>query len=768
MFYTIPEILAQEHIKFAEDIKGFVAGTINATQFKALRVAHGVYEQRQNDTYMLRIRCASGAVTPRQLKKVAELAENYGNDEVHFTTRQELQIHDVLIQDILTVIKKLYAVGLSTRGGGGNTIRNILTSQDAGISPTEAFDPDPYAMALTTRMIDEGDSWNLPRKFKIAFSNSEADTAFTQATCLGFLATLKPSSEVAGESLSESTSKLQSELCSESTGKLQSELHSESAGKLQKGFKVYCAGGMGARPIVGHCLLPFIPDYQVYHVTRALKTMFDKYGNRRSKTTSRIKFLWKKLEREGFEKLFFEEFDQIKDDRSLDLDIEPFIFPNHATLNPDITIAEIPAADRNAFTKWKKRYVRTQKQKELISIRIPLRLGDLKRIDAELLCDFLNKIGQNTLRCGRNQNIILRNIPAPYASNVFMLTKKMEQTLVKFPSFFSNMINCTGASTCKLGICLPRGLSDAIRTRLAESSLPLDELEDFRMNMSGCPNTCGMHHIAHLGFFGKIMRKNGRMYPGYNVLAGARVGFGKTVYATKYGEIAAKHIPQFVHDFLSDYLSVKSQYPDYYAYLTARGIGTIERLCEKYKEEVPSIDENIDFYTDFGAKKVISLDEIGTAECSAGMFDMIGVDRKTIKTAKKTLASLQGEDLSNQSAIEQLLYKIVFASARMLLVTRGLEGKVDTQIFELFAKHFITAGLIHQEHLSIIEIAKKTASQSQSFTENSNASESTSSSPGIPISQEKAVFDCAAAVETLYQSMDDSLRFVKKPSLVSA
>ena len=463
-FYRVPETLFADQDKFEKQIFDFVNGDINSVAFKAFRVAHGVYEQRQNDTYMIRIRCAAGAVSPTQLRKVALLAKKYGSDEVHFTTRQELQIHNVLIGDVMKVIRELNEVGLSSRGGGGNTIRNILTPPDSGISKKEIFDVDPYAMALTTRLIEEEDSWNLPRKFKIAFSHDERDIALTQATCLGFVAIEKNG---------------------------------------QKGFRVFTAGGMGAKPMVGHLLIPFLPENQVYQVARAMKTMFDKYGNRKSKTSSRIKFLYKKLDKESFDELFFDEFDKIKDDGSLSLDITPYIqengkfIPNEEQLKPYVITDSLERQDYDFFFR---NFVFEQSQRGFYSVKLPLRLGDLESEDAFNLADFLSFFGDNTLRCERSQNARIRNIPAKYLPNCFKLIWGMKRSLVKMPAFLSNMVNCTGASTCKLGICLPRGLSDAIRERFVKSDLDLEQLQDFNLNMSGCPNTCGMHHVAHLGF----------------------------------------------------------------------------------------------------------------------------------------------------------------------------------------------------------------------------------------------------------------------------
>ena len=690
-FYKIPSTLYAEQEQFAKDIEEFKKGNINPIRFKAIRVAHGVYEQRQPDTYMIRIRCTTGGITPTQLSKVAELGEQYGSGEVHVTTRQEVQIHDVLIDGVMPVIQELNTVNLSSRGGGGNTIRNILTSPNAGISQDEVFDVEPYAIALSSRMIDEGDSWNLPRKFKIAFSSNKDDTAFTQATCLGFVADIQDG---------------------------------------QKGFKVYCAGGMGAKPMVGNLLYDFVLDTQIYHVTKAFKTFFDRHGNRKSKTTSRIKFLWQTLKREKFVELFTQYYDEIKNDDSLKLNIVPL--ENRRAENIDLPVEE--PSDLEKFDVWKERYVMEQKQEGLFCIKLPLRLGDLLSEDAYQLTHFLKYFGENVIRCDRAQNFRIRNIPMEYLPNLFNLIKNLKQTLTHLPAFIGNMINCTGAQTCKLGICLPRGLSDAIREKFTDTSLDLDRLADFRLHMSGCPNTCGMHHIADLGFFGKVGRKNRDMYPAYNVLAGATVGAGITEYAQKCGEVAAHYVPDFVHDFLEAYLVKKEDYNTYREYLKEEGFDILKNLCEKYSE-VPLYEEDSTYYTDFGAKNRLSLDEIGTAECSAGMFDMIGVDRKLIKERSKHLSTL-----ADTEEINAVLYVILLASARMLLVTRGLDPKNDAETFQYFKKHFIIAGLVNTKYEEVISTGQNGEKEKLA-------------------NYHETILELSKDINSLYKSMDDSLRF---------
>jgi sulfite reductase (ferredoxin) len=691
-FYENAPVLISEQDQFEKDIEIFVKEEMNPIKFKAIRVAHGVYEQRERETYMIRIRCAAGGITPVQLRKVAELAKLYGSNEVHFTTRQEVQIHDARIENIMQIIRGLNEVELSSRGGGGNTIRNILTSPDSGVDPETEFDVDPYAIALTTRMINEEDSWNLPRKFKIAFSHNSKDTTYTQATCLGFVAEKRNG---------------------------------------QKGFRVYCSGGMGARPMIGHELLEWIPDTQAYHVTRALKLMFDVHGNRRSKFSSRIKFLWKKLGDDDFKKYFHEYYDKIKGDETLNL-----VLPVVQNKANDLINLPVREGKGEAFELWKRRYVFDQIQPGLKSVKLPLHLGDLIKEDADKLCDFLDHIGENTIRCDRAQNMRLRNIPEKYLGNLYEVITSMEMTLASLPPFIGNMINCTGAQTCKLGICLPRGLSDAITDRLMRSDLRLDEITDFKVNMSGCPNTCGMHHVADLGFFGKIGRKDGEIYPMYNVMAGAKSGVaGQLQYAERVDEIPSKAVPNFVHDFLEAWIDRKDAYKnDYHAYLDAEGRTLIKTLCDKYRE-VDTFENSPESYYDWGRNRRMTLDDMGAAECSAGMFDMIDVDKKEID-AQTEIVTAGASD----TALTDALYTIVFRASRMLLVTRGLDTNTDTQVFEYFQKHFITTGLIDAQFTDVISLAKL--------------------SLNAELAKHKdVVLALGQAVINLYKGMDDSLRF---------
>lgn len=688
-FYEIPDSLGPEIDELEKLINDFRDGNINSTEIKARRVPFGVYEQRKDNTYMVRIRCTGGGITPAQFAAVADLSAKYGRESLHFTTRQELQIHNAELENIIVIIRELKKVGLASRGGGGNTVRNIMVSWDSGVSPDEIFDVAPYAVELTSRLIDESDSWSLPRKFKIAFSNSQSDNAQSVFNDIGFIARIKDG---------------------------------------VKGFKVFVAGGMGSKPQVGKLLHDFIPADKTYLVAESVKNLFSKHGNRKNKHMARLRFLWRKLGREQFVEFYNKEFASLENQ-----DIKPFTVTEIGHELPESIPLEPISIESDDFDLWKKRYVREQKQKGLNTILFPVFLGDLANEDAGKLAGFLNNFGDDVIRFTMQQNISIRNIPGEYLGNVFKVLTAISGRSDK-PVFLSGAIACTGANTCKLGICLPHGALRAINRKLENSGIDLDTVEDVRMNISGCPNTCGQHLVADIGFYGRVARKDQVMYPAYSIVAGAVVGGENFRFARKVGDISARKLPDFVGDLLTAYSLKKENYSSFSAYIDDIGEAEIAAICKKYSD-IPSFDEDKNYFFDWGADNVFSLVGRGVGECSAGLFDLIDVDRDRISELRKKVDEADGE----KSAAD-ILYHIVLSSSRMLLVTRGVEGSSDGKIFDAFTKHFIQAGLIDSGFEEIVNYAK-------------NGDNSVL--PELKI----RVLALADAVEKLYNSMDNSLKF---------
>jgi sulfite reductase (ferredoxin) len=688
MFYELPSNLSQEIDKLEQLIHRYQRGELDAVSLKARRVPFGCYEQRRDGSYMVRIRATGVAVTPAQLARIAELSAQYGAPSVHITTRQEFQIHDVDLANVIAVMRGLLPVGLSSRGGGGNTVRNIILSPTAGIDKDEAFDPSPYAFALTTRLIAEADSWNLPRKLKIAFSNTSADTAFAQFTDIGFIAAIR-----------------------------------EGA----KGFKVYVAGGFGAQSAVGHLLHPFIPADEAYIVAESVKRLFDQHGNRKNRNAARIRFLWEQLGEDRFRDLYQAEFAAISARPGAKLKpFEQAIEGSAIALDPTVIGGEV-------FEAWKKRYVRAQAQNGLYSVVIPAQLGNVSNEHLRQLAALVSEFGDHAIRATFGQNLRLRHIPEAYLGNVYLAVKEVT-TLADAPLLLSNAVACTGADTCKLGICLPKGALLAVERKLRAAKIDLDSVADFRLHLSGCPNSCGQHPISDLGFYGQARRKGQQMYPAYAIVAGARFTDGEARLAEPIDNISARDLPSFTTELLKVWVAKKNQYSSFAAFIDADGKGTIQDLCDRYRD-VPDFEDDKNYYYDWSAAEVFTIVGRGVGECSAGLFDLIGVDLKAIEGHRKAL-----EQASAQDPQAEALYGIVLSASRMLLVTRGIEAHSDEAVFQSFLQHFIEAALIGQEHKSIVEAARQRKREQL-------------------LAKKDAVLALADSVKQLYQSMDNSLRF---------
>lgn len=694
--YILPETLDGDISHLEGLIARYKRGEISAQELKAYRVPCGIYEQRERDTYMVRIRCAAGVITPSQLENIAQLSSRYGARQIHLTTRQEIQIHYVTLDTIIPVLKELRKMNLASRGGGGNTVRNIIAPEDAGINPGEVFDVSPHAIALTSRLLAEDDSWTLPRKFKVAFSGSSDDEGYATITDLGFIARIKEG---------------------------------------KKGFKVYAAGGLGAKSQIGKPLFDFIPAEHVYMVARALKMLFWKQGNRKNKHAARLRFLWQALGEEEFKKQFMSEYQAIQG-RSVPAFVVQEIENKAARPKgaPHAIEGEAPA-----FARWRARFVRPQKQKGLFSIIVPVELGFIDNERAMQLAKFTAPFGDNVLRMSKDQNFLIRNIEEQYLPDIY---NHLKRTMDNFnrPFIFDKIISCAGASTCQLGICLSRGAAWAIMRALKQSALDLDAVAGITMNISGCPNSCGQHPAADLGFFGKASRKEGRLYPAYNVVAGAVIRDGETRLSETVGEVSAHDLPQLVKEFLSVYLSKSSAYKNFEEYIQREGKEDLQKLCAAHAD-IPRFEEDKNYYFDWEAHEAFSLATRGSGECSAGLFDLIEVDIKNIEKTRQKIVELAGlrEDAHRQEK-QHVLWELVFYACRMLLITRGIEPAAEKETYDGFCKHFIDTALVNA---SLREIVK--AAETKNYT--------------LLLAREHDAVALAERVMFLYEHMDNAFQF---------
>ncbi len=582
----IPETVKEDTLAYRSKVKEFLNGQTSPVAFRAYRVPMGVYEQRKAGLFMVRIRIGAGLVLPFQLERVAELSKRYGNGVLHVTTRQDIQIHEVKIEDTPDVLEGLLEVGISSRGGGGNTVRNVTACPEAGVCQKEEFDVAPYAIATAEYLLQDRSSFNLPRKYKIVFSGCSQDCAYACVADLGFFAHKKDG---------------------------------------VKGFVVYAAGGLGSNPAVAVKIEDFIKADEIFETAEAIKRLFDKHGDRANKHKARLRYVLAGLGVEEFIKLYQKEKDTLKAEG----------LPFKA---PDIRdIASMYPTSEGSET-----------------VRLRLKKGDIPADDLQKVAQIAAKYGQGLVRTTQLQDLLITGVPVEDVDKINGELKDFSINV--FAEGGPKVVACTGAATCKLGLCLSRGLSDAISNKLSQIDSPKTVIR-----ISGCPNSCGHHYIADIGFQGKAKRVKGKLMPCYDVLVGAKTIEGDAHLAQRIGTVPAKRIP----DLLAETLSGQA----------------VTTLIDKYGDVSEALPD--DYYFDWGSDEPFSLAGRGPGECGAGVMDVIKVDIDEAKDAIKS-TSVNSENI----------YKAVVAAARSLLYTFGLEPKKEREIFAAFKQHLIEPGWV--------------------------------------------------------------------------
>ena len=710
--YRIPSTLNGDLDYTQSLIDQFKAGEIQAGQLKSNRVPMGIYEQRKNQHYMLRLRCAGGLVTPEQLAKIAFVGHQLSTSHLHVTTRQEIQIHNVDIEDAIPALKKLEKVGISSAGGGGNTVRNMMVDDRSGLTADEEFDVYPYVEELTSRLIAEKDSFTMPRKYKVAIDTSVATANYSYIADLGLQARIKDG---------------------------------------QRGFRVLIAGSAASNAHTGWEVFDFLTEKDLYRAAKALKNWFHKYGNRRNRHKARMRYVFYKYGTEEAKRLYLEEFEELKKDGSIDFEAPALPLEHH---KPSFSPLDAPTD----FETWKRRYAHKQTNAEglkenLWYAYIPLRHGNNSTDFFAEVAEYLGNYGNDVIRFTKKEQIQVRNIPEEYLTNIYAFFKKLGVYQIDYPVVVTNLTCCTGADTCRLGICLPKGAIDGIAKQLLNSNLNLDAIPDFELRMNGCTNICALATWGDLGFSGRVGRVGDDPYPAYTIWLPVK---GKHEIDLQQGYIAAKKIPAFVEDYLRDVIAEQANYADYYEYVAKRGVNIVKDLIAKYKEIAPYSEEPDTFF-DFGDDEKFSLIKYGKAECSAGLFDIIEIDQDTIREKRKEVeqllgntpqgvpADLQSDGKQATSKIEKLLHDIVFSENRMLLVTRGLDPRTDEDVYNGFEKEFIAAGIIPQKFKVLTDKARNNESL---------------------IAEKPLIDELADLLNDLYQNMDDSLQF-KLPAVQS-
>ena len=569
--------LAADIDVYESEVRRFLSGEMPATLLKAKRVPRGIYEQRKDGTYMVRARVTAGILTSEQVQMISDLSSTLGDDSLHITTRQDVQLHGVCIQDTPKAMRGLLNVGLTTKGGGGNTVRNVTACPYAGICPRECFDITERAHAVTEYLIKLTGSYNLPRKYKISFSGCRTDCGLAQVSDLGFVAEIRDG---------------------------------------QPGFRVFAAGGMGANSRIASPLLEWAPAGEVIRIAESIRRLFDRYGDRKNKNRARLRFVIEKLGENEFHSAFREEMERfIKEGVPQ--------FSTSAGVLPDVQdqLSGIPGLQESHGIRFLE-----QRQKGWVTVPLHLQLGLILSDDFASLARLASQFSaERGLRTTRAQELQMRFVKAGDLPRVAAELRKLKTDFANMDACSQRFISCAGAATCRLGLCLSRNAVSACIAKLRSSGLHGKALDGFMVHVNGCPNACGHQPIAPIGFWGSAQRVDGRLMPFYRITMGGRCDSQGARFGLPIGQIPAKALPGFIAELAGDFVRHHVSGEDFSAYFDRTDREHFVEILGRHRS-VPLFEECPDFYQDFGSDEPFSLAGRGAGECGSGIFELIEED----------------------------------------------------------------------------------------------------------------------------------------------
>ncbi|MDP6524146.1 MAG: Mov34/MPN/PAD-1 family protein [Kiritimatiellia bacterium] len=645
-FYSLPADLSEDIEQHAADVARFLDGDLLPGVLKARRVPRGMYEQRQDGTFMIRVRVAGGSLTTDQARALADLSREFGNGKLHVTTRQDVQIHDVDIKDTPDILRRLMDAGLSSKGGGGNTVRNVTACPYAGTCCSELFDVTPFSYAVTQYLIGLPGSYKLPRKYKIAFSGCGADCALAQVNDLGFIAKEKDGAP---------------------------------------GFALYVGGGMGAKSRTGDTLDAWVPAKDVIRVAETVRRLFDRMGDRHNRQRARLRFVLDRIGAEAFRGDYRDELKRVEADSVPDCTVEAAVRKPEKQTPPE---EEFGAGGSVRFMR--------QRQDGYAMVRIYTPMGFILSEELARLADTADRFSsERALRTVQVQDFLLRYVKEEDLPDLKERLVGEDYDFISARAL-NHFISCAGASTCRMGLCLSRNATEACADAIDRSEIDLSILGDDGINISGCANACGQHPIAAIGFHGVTQRKGGRLVPSYRVSLGAQHVEPEARLSSDMGAVPARALPAFLVDLLKEFQAGQQDREGFACFYDRMGGEHFKALVKRHCE-IPEYDDNSDFYRDWGSDEDFSLAGRGAGECGAGVFELIKNDIAEARRAVLSASATEGSGL----------FGALLPAVRALLITRGIDTVKPEEIFSQFAGHFMDTGLVHAEYRSLLTRAEE-------------------------------------------------------------
>ena len=515
-------ILEEEFADFDTEARAFLAGETEEAAFIGFRLKQGVYGQRQPDRQMIRVKLPFGGVNSDQLRALGDVAEDYAPlQKGHLTTRENVQYHHGLLPLAAKALRTLGKVGLSSREACGNTVRNVTGDAWAGIAEDEIFDPTPYAGALIRYFVRNPLTQLLPRKFKVSFSGSDTDRVLGEIHDMAFISRIK-----------------------------------RENGKNVKGFRILAGGGLSIFARNTLELYDFVSVDDYLRITEAVLRIFERSDDlRRNRAKARIKFLIHRVGIEAFREMVEEELQG--EWAQKDYPVEELLYLDDEESDAPAGLAaapEVDAADRELFDRFVASNVVAQRQKGYSAVQVKVNQGDLSPAQFRGLAAIVDDHGAGRARTTPWQNIVLRWIPDNSLYAVWQGLRRLDLGNAGAQKI-NDVVSCPGTDSCKLGITSSMGLNRAVQAKVEEMYIQDPLTSQILINISGCPNSCGMHHLGNIGFHGAAMKSGDRQIPAYHVFIGGnrRAGIELRIGKLLKTRLPAKRVPTAVERLLADY-----------------------------------------------------------------------------------------------------------------------------------------------------------------------------------------------------------------------
>lgn len=583
---------------FANKVKLFRQGKVSEDDFRRFRLQHGAYGSRLHMDYsMVRIKVPGGEITPDQIDKIASLSEAFSIGSAHVSTRQNIQLHWVQLEDVSEVMRGLVETGLTTREACGNTIRNVMCSHFAGVCPNEAFDATPYSMAITKFFLRNPMCQNLPRKFKINFACCDQH-GLVRVADIGLVPATR-----------------------------------EENGKTIRGFKIYLGGGLGAASFIGHLLEDFTPEDRMLATCMATVRLFDRHGNRENMARNRMRYLVHEMGWEKFQRMVLKERSIVEMTTSYStaqlFDVKFHEDTRQLPKAPRMTklpvLNDQVTKESPAYERWLHTNVVPQKQDGYFTVFITLGAGDITASQLRVLASAIRDYSaEGVARNTPQQNFAVRHVRGTELRDFY---EKLASAGLANPGALTiaSAVGCSGTTSCNLAITNSHRLAKEVQRKFLELGLDTDDsLRDATIKISGCPNSCGQHEIATIGFFGGATRMNNSMTPTYTVLFGGSAGeqgeLGKAAM-----RVPAKRVIDTILKVIEIYKQQKSGSETLHQWVVnvtkgrgTAGVKNLDNLKGALAQviQLPTPDKDPDAYRDYGSDSSFSA-KTARGECAA-------------------------------------------------------------------------------------------------------------------------------------------------------